>query len=859
MQRSRLRKLKKLSPATGRSLPRTLLRRAPIAAAIMAAVPRLYAADAPAESSGAALEEVVVTAQKRTENLQDVPVSITALGTQRLEELNVQSFDDYVKYLPSVSYQSTGPGFSRVFMRGVSSGDNGNHSGPLPSVGVYLDEQPVTTIQGALDIHVYDIERVEALAGPQGTLYGASSEAGTVRIITNKPDLTGFKAGYSLEGNTVRGEEGYVAEGFVNIPLSPIAAVRLVGWAQRTGGYIDNVKGTNFFPSFGCVSNFSPPPSVCPPGGPSAGLPINSTSPEQAHQRFNPTETYGGRGALKLQLGDNWTVTPTFMGQSERADGTQFVDPSLYGQLSVQRYYPDYTSDQWWQAALTVEGHVSNFDITYAAGYLNRNDHTSTDYSDYTLLYDKNTTYMSYLESGLHLPPGSGPVNVSQYILGTDQYRKLSQELRVATPKENRLRFIGGLFYERQEHYILQNYRIDQLPTLDSVTGWPQTWWLTDQVRVDRDYAVFGELSYDITPKLTGTVGYRFYRYDNSLDGFFGFGLNQNFSSHTGEKQNNPAASPPTCVHPGILGGPCVDLAQEVKKDGSLPKFNLTYKFNQDAMVYATFSKGYRPGGVNRRIQAPPDPPGATYNPDYLTNYEIGYKTSWLDNRLRFNGAFFYEDWQNIQFGFLGQNSFTVIRNAGTAHIKGAEQQLEWVPVQGLNLHLAATELDPKMSENFCYEVDPATGLPYPPATCPAYNAVPEGTQLPIVPKFKGDATARYTFPLGGADLQGYGQAAYSYTSATNSELSPYQNNLIGTVPAYGLLDLALGVNKGTFQAEVFATNALDKRAETYRFSECTIVGGSGTFIPGVNVCGAKPMATITTPRTIGIRFSQTF
>ena len=315
MQRSRLRKLKKLGPETRRSPAQTLLRRAPIAAAIMAAVPRLYAADAPAETSGAALEEVVVTAQKRTENLQDVPVSITAIGTERLEQLNVQSFNDYVKYLPSVSYQTTGPGFSRVFMRGVSSGDNGNHSGPLPSVGVYLDEQPITTIQGALDIHVYDIERVEALAGPQGTLYGASSEAGTVRIITNKPDISGFKAGYSLEGNTVRGEEGYVAEGFVNIPLSSIAAVRLVGWAQRTGGYIDNVEGTNTFPSFGCVSNFAPPPATCP-GGPPGG--INVTSPELAHQRFNPTETYGGRGALKLQLGDNWTVTPIFMG-TERA------------------------------------------------------------------------------------------------------------------------------------------------------------------------------------------------------------------------------------------------------------------------------------------------------------------------------------------------------------------------------------------------------------------------------------------------------------------------------------------------------------------------------------------------------------
>src|SRR6266850_273284 len=233
MQRSRSRKLKKM----GASVP-VLLRRAPIAAAIMVAVPRLYAADT-ADTGG--LAEVVVTAQKRAENLQDVPLSITAIGTEKLEQLRIENFDDYVKFLPSVAYQSLGPGFARVFMRGVASGDNGNHSGPLPSVGVYLDEQPITTIQGALDIHVYDIARVEALAGPQGTLYGASSEAGTVRIITNKPDPTGFKAAYDLQGSAVRGEGGYVAEGFVNEPLSSNAAIRLVGWAQRDAGYIDNV------------------------------------------------------------------------------------------------------------------------------------------------------------------------------------------------------------------------------------------------------------------------------------------------------------------------------------------------------------------------------------------------------------------------------------------------------------------------------------------------------------------------------------------------------------------------------------------------------------------------------------------
>ena len=466
---------------------------------------------------------------------------------------------------------------------------------------------------------------------------------------------------------------------------------------------------------------------------------------------------------------------------------------------------------------------------------------------------------MSFMESVLHLPPGVKSVNVSQYILGSDEYRKLSQELRVTTPKDNPVRFIGGLFYNRQQHYIIQNYRIDALPTEDSVTGWPQSWWLTDQIRVDRDYAVFGELNFDITHNLTATLGERWYRYDNSLDGFFGFGANQGFSSSTGEKQNNPQASPTTCVTPGILGAPCVDLAREVEGTGTTPKVNLTYKFNADALIYATYSKGFRPGGVNRRTQGPPDPPLSTYGPDYLTNYELGFKTDWLNNHLRFNGALFWEDWKNFQYSFLGQNSFTIVRNAGSARIKGAEQQIEWAAAPGLSISLAATELDPKLTEPFCYDVDPTTGSPLPPSACPSYDSVPSGTQLPVVPKFKGDATVRYTFPLGTGDLQGYGQAAYSYTGAVNSALSPYQNALIGGVPAYGLLDLMFGISKGNFTAEFFASNALDKRAETTRFAECTVVGGLQTFIAGVTVCGDKPLATIAPPRTLGIRFSQSF
>src|SRR5687768_14132923 len=214
MTRSRRRKLQRVP---GPSHGKTMIASVPLASAVLAVLNPAHAQDE--RSEGAVLDQVVVTAQKREENLQTVPLSIQAFGTEQLEELNINDFEDYMKYLPSVSFTSLGPGFALPYFRGVASGENNNHSGPLPTVGMYLDEQPITTIQGPLDIHLYDVARVEALAGPQGTLYGASSEAGTIRIITNKPDPSGFQAGYGLEGNYMsEGGEGYLAEAFANIP-----------------------------------------------------------------------------------------------------------------------------------------------------------------------------------------------------------------------------------------------------------------------------------------------------------------------------------------------------------------------------------------------------------------------------------------------------------------------------------------------------------------------------------------------------------------------------------------------------------------------------------------------------------------
>jgi len=236
-----------------------VLRRLPLASAISAilagGVPMVHAQTAPATqaSSPDTLEEVTVTAQKVTENLQNVPVSIEAIGTQKIEQLNIANLDDYVEYLAgvttikSIGQGGNGVGTTHVYMRGINSGQDGNHSGSQPTVGTYFDEQPVTTIDGTVDMHVYDIQRIEVLEGPQGTLYGASSEAGTIRIISNKPDPTKFEASYDITGDAITngGGQGWKAEAFVNIPLSPIAAVRLVGWDEHDPGYINNVAGTD--------------------------------------------------------------------------------------------------------------------------------------------------------------------------------------------------------------------------------------------------------------------------------------------------------------------------------------------------------------------------------------------------------------------------------------------------------------------------------------------------------------------------------------------------------------------------------------------------------------------------------------
>jgi iron complex outermembrane receptor protein len=784
-----------------RTLTATLL-----GSTMLAGASAAWAADEPNT-----VREVIVTANKREESIQKVPMSIQALDSRKLEQLNVTEFGDYAKLLPSLSFQTIAPSVTSIYMRGVASGENGNHSGPLPSVGVYLDEQPITTIAGTLDIHIYDIARVEALAGPQGTLYGASSEAGTVRIITNKPSTAGFAAGYDLQTNTVaHGGVGYVAEGFVNIPLSDKAAIRLVGWDEHDAGFIDNVAGTRTFATSGATVN----------------------NAAFVKKDFNTVNTYGGRAALKIDLDENWTILPQIMGQDQKSNGVFGFDPKV-GDLQVQHFGPDSSHDRWYQAALTVTGKISKYDVTYSGGYFNRAVDSVSDYMDYSYAYDQVGGYGAYWVDN----SGTPLANPRQFIIGKDRFWKDNHELRISSPATDRFRFVAGLFMQNQRHWIIQDYQIAGFGSNFSVPRWPQTIWLTDQMRVDKDKAAFGEASYDITDKLTITGGIRFYEYRNTLKGFYGFSQGTDDPPPAGLGYSHTGFGPGgvNCLSTAIYrdGPGCINIDKVSSGHGNTHKLNLTYKFDGDKLIYATWSNGYRPGGVNRNGNLPP------YQADFLTNYEFGWKTSWANHHIRWNGAIYQEDWKNFQFSFLGLNSLTVVANAGQARIRGIESDLNWVVTDNFTLTAAGAFTDAQLTLPYCGVV----GV----TSCPGAELAPKGQQLPVTPKFKGNITARYTFQL--MDWDAHLQGALVHQDATWADLRTVERAIEGRMPSFTTLDMSLGAEHNNLSVELFVKNLTDERANVTRFTECTI-----------GVCG--PFTTYTVPgqpRLIGIRFGQKF
>ncbi|MDB5674272.1 MAG: TonB-dependent receptor [Sphingomonas bacterium] len=838
-----------------------------LASSALIALPAL-AQDAPAAAQdGATVPDIVVTAQKRSESLQNVPISIVALTSVKLDQLNVSDFNSYVALLPSVTFQTSQPGNTNVYIRGVASGGDGNHSGPLPSVGVYLDEQPVTTIGGTIDVHIYDVARIESLAGPQGTLYGASSEAGTIRIITNKPDMSGFYGKIDGELNSVNhGGIGGKLEGFVNVPLASNIALRAVGWYQRNAGYIDNVPGRRTFvkPALdvnGAVIHDANGDVVTVPG-------ISVTNAGFVKNNYNDVEIAGGRAALQIDLDDGWTITPTVLAQDQHNHGFFGSDLSL-PDLQVQHFYPEFQHDRFIQAALTIQGKLGNWDLTYAGAYFDRKIHASSDYTDYAESYDSYYTKAGGLAGYFYYQDNAGKtIDPRQLIVGYDHFTKHSEEFRVASPTSDRFRVVAGLFYQRQTHLIHQDYQVPGLGAAVSVNGYPGTLWLTQQDRVDRDYAMFGEAAFDITPQLTLTAGGRAFIYDNSLIGFFGFGRNPGGgytdspfnaagSSKTGVIQCFTTTGAPlglnkagTLLPASVPGGPCTNLGvfntatgkidpKVASGQGFTHKLNLTWKPTSGVLLYGTWSRGFRPGGINRRGTVAP------YAPDYLTNYEVGFKTTLFDKSVRLNGAFYLQDWAHFQFAYLGQNSFTEVHNGPNARVKGVELDLTWTPIRQLSISASGAYTDARTRQNLCTYDDPAYTCTNIDAATLKLNSVSaaKGTRLPVTPRFKASANARYTMPVGSGN--GYIQALVNHQSSASTDIRTVNNAITGQLAAFTTADFRVGYDWGNYSAELFVQNAFDERGQLSRAVQCSIC--------------TRTYAVTTTPRTIGFKVGAKF
>ncbi len=829
--------------------------RTPIATGVMLAVasPALFAQET-------AIEEIVTTAQKREQSLQDVPISVQLLGNRAIEELNLSNFQEYTQMLPSVAMTPTlaaGSSFNLVYMRGIATAGDGQATTSLPSVGMYLDELSMTTIQGNIDVHMYDIARVEALAGPQGTLYGASSQAGTIRVITNRPELGQFSSSVSAGASSVSdGDTGYTLEGYVNAPIGDNAAIRLVGWHRDDPGWIDNKQGTRIFRGVEDAA------TCAAAGVPCSADDITWDNTGTAKDDYNTLETTGARAALRVDLGENWTVLPTAMYQkseSRGAWGDDYNDVTASGKYAVTNFSDEGFDDEWSMIGLTIEGSIGNFDVVYAGSYLDRKFEGSQDYSDYSYWYDN--TYTTGYYADLHFQ-ATGPRAIpNQFVpdyfdpadVGTnsmvgarytndDKYTKLNHELRISTDPDKRVRGLLGFFVQKQFHDFEQHWKVDGglAPVMEMNQGldprFDDTVYLNSMYRTDRDQAVFGSVSFDLTDALELTVGTRFFEPEVHVIGFFGFGLgftpiwSSNGENRCNLVQGDPGWTPNFNGQEDWKNKPCLNVDKRLKENDNVSRVNLTWSLPNDNMVYFTWSEGYRPGGVQR------NPFAGEFLSDFLTNIEFGWKTQWADNRLQFNGALFTQEWEDFQVSFTGDNAITAVNNGPSATVNGLEADILWLATDNLRISASAAFYDSTLDDDYCN---------FSAGVCTEVLA-PKGTQLPVTADFKGNMVARYHMDIGSFDS--YIQGAMVHEGKRSSDMDQSANAIIGDLPAYTTLDLAAGFGKDNWKVDVFVSNATGADEPLYFSAQCI-----------AETCGEQIYGVRIRPRTISARLTMDF
>lgn len=783
----------------------------PLAAAIVATLgpagPALAQED---EGDSGALDEIIVTATKRELNLQDVPHSIDVLSATELKRMGAKDIEATLRALPSVHLTALQPGQNSLVVRGISTGAYEYRT--EAQVAVYLDEQPLTFNSQQVGVRNIDMLRIENLPGPQGTLFGSSSQTGTIRYITNKPNMSGF--GGQVEGRygtTSGGEDSFELNGYVNIPMGDSFAIRAVGYTSHDGGYVDNIFGTSF-----------------------SG---NYDNADLVEDDFNEYDVDGGRLHALWTMNENWSALFTVVAENTDSTGVWDTDASL-GDYKITRFEEEVRFDDWVSTSVTLDGALGFADVSFTAAKFERD--IVYEYDNMTYAQQKDAFYGGGLYRSWVAPPfPPGPPASNPYynyglydgeyhrslIFNDQTQERESLEFRLVSSGDSRFQWMVGGFYEdiidkwyygtrvedltdtrswayAQAYAIYYDNPNSPYPLADTDVGYSNT--------LDRSIsqiAAFGELSFDVTDDLTVHGGYRWAEYDRDIYSRFAF---------------PEGLSPFGDIDEGGNG----DFRDVGIVDDSIFKIGVRYNLDDDRMLYGLYSQGFRLGGINSPRAAGTGKVPQVYKPDYLENYEFGIKSQWLNHRLTINADIFYMQWTDYQQGAsFPQWWLRGTVNAGKVETKGIEVQAVWQATERLHLTASVFSADPEFSDNWCNDyvggvyqgcvvdgngdvVGATTGDP---------SRIVAGMIMPNSPKSTGHASIYYTFPdVFGGDLWLYYDISYS-SEVWNNISSIRNNRRDGLAPSWTYSSFSAGLQlPNELDIELNVRNLFDQKGYSY-------------------------------------------
>ena len=811
------------------------------------------------------IEEVVVTARKKTESLQDVPLSVSALRESALDEKGISVFEDYLLQLPSVTAGGSGPGTSTIYIRGLASTTpnltTAGVAGLAPNVSFYLDEQPLAQPGRNLDVYAADMARIEVLAGPQGTLFGASSQAGVVRMITNKPVIGETSGNVEVESRFMPdGDSGAKVELVGNMPIGESTAARLVAYRDKKGGYIDQVAGTldvsqsaRFRPAGTIRQNGLPVNSSR--GGFQAGADLSGATLNKAgaiiKDDANELTYEGFRASVAHEINESWDALFTVAQQTIEADGVFFVDPTL-GDLEIQRYTEDKIDDEYDNMSLTLEGSIGDLEVVYAGAYTDRTTDQMVDYTDYLFVGQYLPYYIcDYYVTYTSNAPGNVPTGTcgapNLLVDSTTNLEVTSHEFRINADLSDTTSLTAGVFISDTELTELNlfnypssvqndityaaNYPLTNTSATGSINNASPGWYsagpfsepvifFNDIRRTDEQRGVFGELSFATSDTTELSIGARWYDIEVDFEG----SANSSFGNGFGNTDQQKYGSNLSAQYaPGNSNG----YPDKAETDGVIGKVTYSWKPNDDSMYYLTWSEGFRPGLLNR-------PAGRTnsdgsytipaaIDSDEITNYEFGWKSVLQDGQLRFNGSLFFVDVSGLQSTIFDPSIVNLFfsDNAADAEIKGVEGDFIYYTEAGLILSGAFSLLDTEITKSLIPTGD-----------------IIVGQELAFAPGFQGNISARKEWDLEAGNT-GYWQAQFTMSDKSYSDIMAPNR---AEQDSYNLLNLRAGITNDDWFAEMYVDNVTDERAEI-----------SNTFVFD------RQRVAIIRPLTVGLRYKLKF